>query len=668
MKRRWPFFIAGGVVLVGLGVVAGSLADPTVLGPDPGSAVVEGPRVVDRVRDLFPQTRGWFRIVETARYDVGPRGRLVPDYESLTHPRVRWADNAGHTVTSQLARRYLDATRIGSGEDPDVWIDLVPERGRDVPARIEDGLIVYAGAYPKTDVLYKSTPTHVDEYLLLTGPEAPTRWSYSVRTGPRIARLRQGGSSVEALDAEGVPWLRARPPFAVDRNGTKAYGTIRVEGDRLVVSIDPSGLSHPILVDPDWQSTGDMSHGRFYHGANVLTDSRVLVTGGCSSSVCSGDLSIPACRTVPAAAEVLDLSSRRWSTIANAAQGTFFHVAESLPDGSVLIAGGCGNPDCSGVTDMAEIFELATSAFRTIDPLPEAVAGMASARLSDGKILVAGGCTIRDCTTSSWTFDPATETFTTVAALNVARGRATTTVLSDGRVLVTGGCTTINCDAVMDSAEIYDPARDSWDAAGSMTVPRGGHYAALLSDGRVLVGGGCAEQRCTTVYRSAEFFDPATGEFTDAGMMLQARTGALALPLPSGEIMISQGCGSGSACDLTNEAFSPASGTFRMIEPAITTRAFHTLTMHDAAQLIIAIGGCQPTTCSWWNETYDLSTLSHDDAGVRRRDAGVVGPPSDEGGCPCSVPAGRGSTATWLGWMALLGVLAIRRRRRRRLL
>ena len=36
--------------------------------------------------------------------------------------------------------------------------------------RIEDGLVVYPGAYPDTDILYKSTPTHVDEYRVITAP------------------------------------------------------------------------------------------------------------------------------------------------------------------------------------------------------------------------------------------------------------------------------------------------------------------------------------------------------------------------------------------------------------------------------------------------------------------------------------------------------------------
>ena len=42
-------------------------------------------------------------------------------------------------------------------------------------ARVEGGLVVYPGAWVDTDVMFKSTPTHVDEYLYLRSPRAPGR-------------------------------------------------------------------------------------------------------------------------------------------------------------------------------------------------------------------------------------------------------------------------------------------------------------------------------------------------------------------------------------------------------------------------------------------------------------------------------------------------------------
>ena len=76
-----------------------------------------------------------------------------------------------------------------------------------------------------------------------------------------------------------------------------------------------------------------------------------------------------------------------------------------------------------------------------------------------------------------------------------ARDGHASTMLSDGRVLITGGCNNSNtgevkCDNFLDSAEIYDPSTDSFSETGSMNTPRLNHTATLLSDGKVLIMGG----------------------------------------------------------------------------------------------------------------------------------------------------------------------------------
>lgn len=688
MKRRWPVLLTVGAAVVVLGFSLVSQLQATR--PAGVPLAIEGPhRVVDRVQQLFPRTENWFRIVATAEFTTDPSGRLVPDYSTLTHSRVRWQDASGHTIAAQFARSFRSATRIVSGEDQDAWIDVVPLGGADVQAEIQDGLVVYPDAYRDTDVLYKSTPTHTDEYLLLRTADAPTTWSFRVVLGPRIARLRQGGTAVEAVDEGGVPWMRANPPFAIDQSGTRVNGEIRVEGDRIVASIDLSGLELPVLVDPDWRSTGDMSHGRFYYGLDELPDGRLLATGGCSASICSGDLSLPACRTVVGAGEALDLESRTWSRAGDANARAFFHVHEPLPDGSILVAGGCANPDCSAVSLLADVWDVSTESFRAVDALTTANAGMASARLPDGRVLVAGGCDSSTCGVDAVAFNPTTEEWDTLSPMNTARARATVTTLADGRIMVAGGCTTIRCAATLASAEIYDPELDTWETVGEMSTARGGHWAAPLIDGRVMIGGGCATQGCAVVLATAEIFDPSTDAFTATGTQRQGRVGAVAVTLPDGSVMVNQGCSSTTDCDLTNELWDPESGEFSLIEEAVTTRAFHETVLHTGRQEVVAAGGCQPRTCSWWNETYDVSMLmAPGDGGVPLPDAGVedgsvpppdssvpdAGPPADgssdasveppgDGGCGCSVPGAGGSS----GGLAILGLLMallpLRRRR-----
>ncbi|HEY6888159.1 MAG TPA: kelch repeat-containing protein, partial [Solirubrobacter sp.] len=76
--------------------------------------------------------------------------------------------------------------------------------------------------------------------------------------------------------------------------------------------------------------------------------------------------------------------------------------------------------------------------------------------------------------------------FTAGPMMNLAREGHTATLLLDGRVLVTGGFG----DAEGRSAELYDPATNTWTPTPNMSTPRVNATATRLLDGRVLVVGG----------------------------------------------------------------------------------------------------------------------------------------------------------------------------------
>ena len=82
------------------------------------------------------------------------------------------------------------------------------------------------------------------------------------------------------------------------------------------------------------------------------------------------------------------------------------------------------------------------------------------------------------------------------------RAYGTATLLADGRVLLAGGRgstkegNTILLNAVLASAELYEPKTGTFSPTGSMAAARWGHTATLLGDGRVLIAGG-ADTRTT---------------------------------------------------------------------------------------------------------------------------------------------------------------------------
>jgi len=107
---------------------------------------------------------------------------------------------------------------------------------------------------------------------------------------------------------------------------------------------------------------------------------------------------------------------------------------------------------------------------------------------------------------ASWTWQPG-------PALNQPRYNHTATLLPDGRVVVIGGISDVNNATRLNSAEIYDPVANTWSLAqGQSNAFRNQHTATLLQDGRILVIGG--DGNFGAVVNSAEIFDPATGQFT----------------------------------------------------------------------------------------------------------------------------------------------------------
>jgi Kelch motif protein/galactose oxidase-like protein len=150
--------------------------------------------------------------------------------------------------------------------------------------------------------------------------------------------------------------------------------------------------------------------------------------------------------------------------------------------------------------------------------------------------------------------------FVSVSPMNIARNYHIATLLPNGKVLVAGGFPGT-------SAELYDPATDTWTVTGSLRVARAGSPATLLPNGKVLVAGGTQSGGSLQSSASTELYDPATGRWTLTGSMKHARIGlsSTATLLPNGKVLVVGGDATGSS-----ELYDPASGTWTLTGSAST--------------------------------------------------------------------------------------------------
>jgi hypothetical protein len=207
-----------------------------------------------------------------------------------------------------------------------------------------------------------------------------------------------------------------------------------------------------------------------------------------------------------------------------------------------------------------------------------------------GFVLLAGGQgNGQFALSSAELFDPARNVFNAASPMKDARTDHTATVLPSGMILVAGGEGTSG--RALSSAELYDPASGTFSAvAAKMDAARAEHTATLISgcgcpaDGQVLIAGGTsATGSLGSTLRTAELYDPATGKFTATGSMkaTRARHSATLLmtgPL-AGNVLIAGGTSDESGGDVaTAELYDPVAGQFTLTGRMSTPREGHSAT------------------------------------------------------------------------------------------
>ena len=281
-------------------------------------------------------------------------------------------------------------------------------------------------------------------------------------------------------------------------------------------------------------------------------------------------------------------------------------TATRLSDGRVLVAGGqrVGSVDVGDVYfESAELFDPATSKFSV------AAAKMAKKRsqhaavtIEGGKVLVVGGVGGVLSTSTAEIFDPKSATWTSTPALAHAHWGATLTMLPSGRVLLVGG----DPGAPGGAVEIFDPALGAWKDVAPMSTPRRYHTATLLLNGRVLVTGGQLPDDGSKITASAEIYNPATGAWTKVAPMATARSMHTATRLDDGIVVVVGGV-TPSGITAAAERYNPAQDAWTKLPRMESARASHSATLLGGAVLVA--GGLDATSSALRSsELFDPAT------------------------------------------------------------
>jgi hypothetical protein len=341
---------------------------------------------------------------------------------------------------------------------------------------------------------------------------------------------------------------------------------------------------------PAFVSVGGMIEARGGHTATLLTDGRVLVAGG------TARFDGPAL----ASTELYDPRDGSWTATGPMGVARSFHTATLLPDGKVLVVGGF---DDFEAISSAELYDPASGSWTATGPMIERHGYHTATLLPDGRVLVAGGRSNNSSTGgpmfAAELYDPIKGSWAATGNMVKRRMFHTATLLPTGKVLVLGTGSEGYNTVPLASAELYDPASESWTETTNMPADRFGHTATLLADGKVLVAGGIdiGGPQINSVnlgiwsdsvpLAAAVLYDPSTVSWLGAGS-LDGRVRHTATLLRNGEVLLVGGYDHGGPM-ASAELYGATSGWIAAAS-LITARTSHTATLLADGSVLV-VGG-----------------------------------------------------------------------------
>jgi len=485
------------------------------------------------------------------------------------------------------------------------WADvdsLSRQRSAQTSTLLGDGNVLVAGGYTN------ETPTDTAELFRIESGKTEAVGKMSAARAEHSATLLSNGKIwvVGGTDGKGAlasselydPATRAFAPGPALTTARSGHTATRLESD--LVLIAGGGTASVELYDPATGSVGpgpNLSVARTGHTATRLADGRVLFVGG-TTDASSSELYDPVQNAVSPSGSPSALLP-------------IAHTATLLSDGRVLVVGGCPAPPGSCSCDpifgcigskSAEVFDPKANGGKGAFTLLVSETSIprqahAASLLPSGKVLLSGGggagngAAPKTPSATSELFDPSTNTFSAGPSSSAARARHAATVLPTGAVLLTGGALPELLD---ERTELFaDPG--GFAPTSPMQKKRTGALAVPLRSGRMLLVGGYGDEPGGGFpFRAlAEEYDGTTGTFTGSGTMLGERGSFTATLLRDGSVLVAGGLAASKAL-ATTERWVPGAqlgqGTFVAEANLVTARFLHTAVLLPDGNVLV-VGG-----------------------------------------------------------------------------
>ena len=309
-----------------------------------------------------------------------------------------------------------------------------------------------------------------------------------------------GIKSTEVFDPATETWA-----LAGDLTSTRdRYSLVVVPGKGpLAISGDDGEInSTDVLLFSEatgqWSTVAPLQNPRADYSAVLLADKKtVVVLGGVNVS---GDIPQPQ-------VEIYDAQADSWSSGGTLVQARYWAGAGLMPDGKILLTGGTTCSNC-GPMPLAEIYDPVTKTSTAAPNMGTARLGHGSVVTSvqgAPAVLVFGGGTNK-----AEYFEPTSKTWKAIGNMSENRAFFASLLRPDGSVLVAGGGNFPFFQAIK-GVERLDPQTLTWSKAAPMGIARALSGFAQLADNRVLVAGGISGSILNSgnTTATAELFQPS---------------------------------------------------------------------------------------------------------------------------------------------------------------